>query len=186
VGEVAELAGRRGRPLLPEDDRRVAEPGRALQGGDAAAVDDAVRNHRSGAPLVDEPALQSTEGALEQPVARPPEHARSRLSGRGPDFTREELPVLVTRCAAVPVLVPIRLRQSGSASDARRDAYDELVAPALADQVSPLFERLCQRALPDLVDRQFRDVGQWWFKNTNSTFSASPTTASSRASARLH
>jgi AAA+ ATPase superfamily predicted ATPase len=44
------------------------------------------------------------------------------------------------------------------------DAYDELVAPALADYVSPLFERLCQRALPDLVDRQFRDVGQWWFR----------------------
>ena len=44
------------------------------------------------------------------------------------------------------------------------DAYDELVAPKLADYVSPLFERLCQQALPDLVDRQFRDVGQWWFK----------------------
>jgi hypothetical protein len=44
------------------------------------------------------------------------------------------------------------------------DAYDELVAPELADYVSPLFERLCQRALPDLIDRQFRDVGQWWFK----------------------
>ncbi|MFA9517213.1 ATP-binding protein [Halopenitus sp. H-Gu1] len=44
------------------------------------------------------------------------------------------------------------------------DAYDELVVPELADYVSPLFERLCQRALWDLVDRQFRDVGQWWFK----------------------
>ena len=44
------------------------------------------------------------------------------------------------------------------------DAYDERVAPALADYVSPLFERLCQRVLPDLVDRQFRDVGQWWFR----------------------
>ena len=44
------------------------------------------------------------------------------------------------------------------------DAYDELVAPDLADYVSPLFERLCQRALPNLVDRQFRDIGQWWFK----------------------
>jgi len=43
-------------------------------------------------------------------------------------------------------------------------AYDELVAPELADYVSPLFERLCQRALPELIDRQFRDVGQWWFK----------------------
>ena len=44
------------------------------------------------------------------------------------------------------------------------DAYDEVVEPQLADYVSPLFERLCQRALPDLIDRQFRDVGQWWFK----------------------
>ena len=44
------------------------------------------------------------------------------------------------------------------------DAYDELVALDLADYVSPLFERLCQRALPNLVDRQFRDIGQWWFK----------------------
>ncbi len=44
------------------------------------------------------------------------------------------------------------------------DAYDELVAPELADYVSPLFERLCQRALPGLIDRQFRDIGQWWFK----------------------
>jgi AAA+ ATPase superfamily predicted ATPase len=44
------------------------------------------------------------------------------------------------------------------------EAYDEFVAPELADYVSPLFERLCQRALPDLADRQFRDVGQWWFK----------------------
>ena len=44
------------------------------------------------------------------------------------------------------------------------DAYDELVAPELADYVSPLFERLCQEALPALVDRQFTDLGQWWFK----------------------
>lgn len=44
------------------------------------------------------------------------------------------------------------------------DAYDELVAPELADYVSPLFERRCQRAVPALIDRQFRDVGQWWFK----------------------
>jgi len=44
------------------------------------------------------------------------------------------------------------------------DAYDDLVAPDLADYVSPLFERLCQEAVPDLIDRQFRDIGQWWFK----------------------
>lgn len=44
------------------------------------------------------------------------------------------------------------------------DAYEEFVAPELADYASPIFERLCQQALPRLVDRQFRDVGQWWFK----------------------
>ncbi|WP_436926194.1 ATP-binding protein [Halosimplex amylolyticum] len=44
------------------------------------------------------------------------------------------------------------------------DAYEELVAPELADHVSPLFERLCQKALPGLVDRQFLRVGQWWFQ----------------------
>jgi len=44
------------------------------------------------------------------------------------------------------------------------DAYTELVAPELPDYVSPLFERLCQQVLPQLVDRQFIDVGQWWFK----------------------
>jgi len=43
------------------------------------------------------------------------------------------------------------------------DAYETLVAPELADCVSPLFERLCQGALPGLVDRQFRTVGQWWY-----------------------
>ena len=44
------------------------------------------------------------------------------------------------------------------------DAFKEVVAPTLADYVSPLFERLCQRALPSLIDRQFLNVGQWWFK----------------------
>jgi hypothetical protein len=43
-------------------------------------------------------------------------------------------------------------------------AYDDVVSPEIVDYVSPLFEQLCQRALPNLVDRQFRDVGQWWFK----------------------
>jgi hypothetical protein len=44
------------------------------------------------------------------------------------------------------------------------EAYEELVAPELADYVSPLFERLCQQSLPTLVDRRFQAVGQWWFK----------------------
>lgn len=44
------------------------------------------------------------------------------------------------------------------------NAYDEFVTPEIADHVSPLFERLCQRALPWRIDRQFSNIGQWWFK----------------------
>ncbi|WP_440991720.1 ATP-binding protein [Haloarchaeobius baliensis] len=44
------------------------------------------------------------------------------------------------------------------------DAFEELVAPELADHVSPLFERLCQQALPQLVDGRYRAVGQWWYR----------------------
>ncbi|AXR79832.1 AAA+ superfamily ATPase fused to HTH and RecB nuclease domains (plasmid) [Natrarchaeobaculum sulfurireducens] len=51
-----------------------------------------------------------------------------------------------------------RLRMLGE------DAYEDVVEPELADYVSSLFERLCQQALPHLVDRRFHDVGQWWFK----------------------
>ncbi len=51
-----------------------------------------------------------------------------------------------------------RLRMLGG------DAYEDVVEPELADYVSPLFERLCQQALPHLIDRRFHDVGQWWFK----------------------
>jgi AAA+ ATPase superfamily predicted ATPase len=44
------------------------------------------------------------------------------------------------------------------------EAFEEVVAPEFADYVSPLFERLCQQALPNLLDRHFVNVGQWWFK----------------------
>ena len=62
------------------------------------------------------------------------------------------------------------------------DAYDELVAPELAEYVSPMFERLCQRAPPDLIDWHFRDVGQWWFREHELMHSVSAVTASSPAS----
>jgi len=30
--------------------------------------------------------------------------------------------------------------------------------------VSPLFEVLCQRKLPELLDRRYLGIGQWWHK----------------------
>ncbi|MDZ7688397.1 MAG: ATP-binding protein [Halobacteriales archaeon] len=44
------------------------------------------------------------------------------------------------------------------------DAYEETVAPEFADYVSPLFEVLCQRKLPELLDRRYLGIGQWWHK----------------------
>jgi AAA+ ATPase superfamily predicted ATPase len=44
------------------------------------------------------------------------------------------------------------------------EAFEQHVAPDFSDYVSPLFERLCQSALPDLIDRQFLDLGQWWYQ----------------------
>ena len=44
------------------------------------------------------------------------------------------------------------------------DAFEEIVAPELADYVSPLFEQVCQDVLVRLSDRRVLDIGQWWYK----------------------
>lgn len=44
------------------------------------------------------------------------------------------------------------------------DAFEEIVAPELADYVSPLFEQVCQDVLVRLSDRRILDIGQWWYK----------------------
>lgn len=42
--------------------------------------------------------------------------------------------------------------------------YEELVKPEINSHVSPYFEQLCQRALPDILPRTYRAVGRWWFR----------------------
>jgi AAA+ ATPase superfamily predicted ATPase len=45
------------------------------------------------------------------------------------------------------------------------DAYEQIVMPELADHVSPIFEELCQRALPTLLaEFTYRNIGGWWYK----------------------
>lgn len=51
-----------------------------------------------------------------------------------------------------------RLRLKGD------DAYESIVKPEFAEHVSPIFEILCQNALPTLVPRTYEKIGQWWFK----------------------
>jgi AAA+ ATPase superfamily predicted ATPase len=44
------------------------------------------------------------------------------------------------------------------------DAYESIVKPEFADYASPIFEILCQKALPALIPRTYEKLGQWWFK----------------------
>lgn len=81
-----------------------------------------------------------------------------------------ESPISPKRCR-YPIAAPLfrfRFRFVFGNQDQLRmlgdDTYAKLVAPDFADYVSPQFERLCQHALPELFHRQFRDVGQWLFK----------------------
>ncbi|WP_435102448.1 ATP-binding protein [Halarchaeum sp. P4] len=43
-------------------------------------------------------------------------------------------------------------------------AYDELVAPSFTDYMGPMFELVCQNALPDLVPKTYRGIGYWWYR----------------------
>jgi AAA+ ATPase superfamily predicted ATPase len=42
--------------------------------------------------------------------------------------------------------------------------YNDLIAPEIADFVSPAFERLCHTALPRFYDTEtFENIGRWWY-----------------------
>jgi len=46
------------------------------------------------------------------------------------------------------------------------ESFEAFIKPALADFVSPVFERLCQDALRELYpDQTITDVGQWWYQD---------------------
>ncbi len=43
------------------------------------------------------------------------------------------------------------------------DPFDEIVKPEINDYVSPQFEQLCQKRLPELLSRKYKKIGRWWF-----------------------
>jgi AAA+ ATPase superfamily predicted ATPase len=45
------------------------------------------------------------------------------------------------------------------------DAYDEVVAPSFTDYMGPMFEQVCQNALPGLVPKTYRGIGYWWHQH---------------------
>jgi hypothetical protein len=42
------------------------------------------------------------------------------------------------------------------------DAYEELVAPTFAEYMGPMWELVCQTALPSLVPKTYHGIGYWW------------------------
>lgn len=55
--------------------------------------------------------------------------------------------------------------QAGELAQLGSDAYEELVAPSFADYMGPMFERVCQNALPALVPKTYRGIGYWWHQH---------------------
>lgn len=43
-------------------------------------------------------------------------------------------------------------------------AYDELVEPTFTDYLGPMFEIVCQNALPSLVPNTYQGIGYWWHR----------------------
>ncbi|MFB6235194.1 MAG: ATP-binding protein [Halopenitus sp.] len=52
--------------------------------------------------------------------------------------------------------------RTGELAQLGRDAYEEIVAPTFTDYMGPMFEQVCQNALPDLVPKTYRGIGYWW------------------------
>jgi AAA+ ATPase superfamily predicted ATPase len=41
-------------------------------------------------------------------------------------------------------------------------AYEELVEPTFREYMGPMFELVCQNALPSLIPKTYRGIGYWW------------------------
>ena len=55
--------------------------------------------------------------------------------------------------------------QEGKIAQLGAEAYDELVAPSFTEYMGPMFELVCQNALPDLVPKTYRGIGYWWHRD---------------------
>ena len=45
------------------------------------------------------------------------------------------------------------------------DAFAELIEPSFSDYMGPMFEIVCQNALPSLVPKTYHGIGYWWYKH---------------------
>ncbi|MFC6863082.1 ATP-binding protein [Halomicroarcula sp. GCM10025817] len=55
--------------------------------------------------------------------------------------------------------------QGGNIAQLGPDAYDQLVEPSFTDYMGPMFELVCQNALPSLIPKTYHGVGYWWHQH---------------------
>ncbi len=56
--------------------------------------------------------------------------------------------------------------QTGEIAQLGDAAYEELVEPSFTEYMGPMFELVCQNALPTLVPKTYRRIGYWWHQHT--------------------
>ena len=54
--------------------------------------------------------------------------------------------------------------QTGTLTQLGENAYAEVVEPTFTSYMGPMFERVCQNALPLLVPKMYLGIGYWWHK----------------------
>ena len=55
--------------------------------------------------------------------------------------------------------------QTGKLVQLGDDAYEEVVEPTFSDYLGPMFEHICQDALPSLVPKTYQGIGYWWHRD---------------------
>lgn len=52
--------------------------------------------------------------------------------------------------------------QEGEIAQLGDEAYDQLVEPTFTEYMGPMFEIICQNALPALIPKTYQGIGYWW------------------------
>lgn len=55
--------------------------------------------------------------------------------------------------------------QEGKLAQLGDDAYDQLVDPTFTEYMEPMFEQVCQTALPSLIPKVYQGIGYWWHQH---------------------
>jgi hypothetical protein len=55
--------------------------------------------------------------------------------------------------------------QTGKLVQLGDDAYEEVVEPTFSDYLGPMFEIICQDALPSLIPKTYQGIGYWWHRD---------------------